>query len=174
MKLVSFLLCAFFALPIPGVYAAELVSLTSNKSSYAVGESAILRTQFSVRAQGPDLEYFVSGNVNGEPVSFSAVAEDDFFAVSSPFSVSGTYLVQAQGFIQDKRQASEISGSITFFENRNLEITELLETETDPELLASLVAERDRNEFLIERLSAELNSLRKPVGSAKEISVLVN
>lgn len=148
-------------------------TLESNQSDYTVGESATLTVRYLAAPENGAYEYVALSNLDGVSLPVTNAAANFGIAVTAPFAAEGSYTWTVSVFLQDKVHAASLKASIEFFQNENIRITQAIQQTTDPEIIAALQKERDRNLFLISQAESELASLRRPVGEPQSLIINV-
>lgn len=147
-------------------HAEEILTISSDKAEYIVGEVPELQASVVTRPLSPDFEFDVVGELNEQPLSVERVSDFEFTS-SAPGLAAGSYTWEATLVIQDKRYARDLKASITYFEGQIDTIEDQLATETDPDLIAALEAEKARYESLQAAAEAELVAIRTVVKTAQ-------
>lgn len=159
MRILFLAFALFSALP---VQAAEIFSISSDKAAYAVNEAATLRASVVTRPINTDYEFDIVGTLNGTPLAAERVTDFEYFS-TAPNAEAGIYMWEATLVMQDKRYARDLKASITYFDGRIATIDGQLATETDPDVIASLQAQKARYLSLKAGADSELGSIRTPV-----------
>ncbi|MBI2518856.1 MAG: hypothetical protein HYV97_00485 [Bdellovibrio sp.] len=146
----------------------RFVELEASKSSYSVGEKAVLLAHVRILPDNPNFEIFLQAKFNNQTISMTKLSDYESASVTPTLGSAGSFNWTVTAYTQDKRRAHELEGGIFYHEAAIRQAESDLLVITDPDqrnLLLQIIAES--NEFLGE-LRAELFNLRTVV----EISTL--
>lgn len=142
--MVSGIEIALISLPPAPVYN---VSLSPDKSSYAVGDAATVLVTLTGTPTNLDYDYYVSLTWNGLPLALTPIANDQSYAIT-PALTSGISTVTATVFLENKSQASALMSAINFYNsdiaNLNLQLAAATDPNTRATLMAKIAVDQDR------------------------------
>lgn len=162
MRVLFLALALFSALP---AQAAEIFTISSDKANYSVGETPVLQASVATKPLSPDFEFDVVAELNEQALAVERITDYEFFS-SAPGLAADSYTWEATLVIQDKRYARDLKESIAYFDGRIATIDGQLATETDPDVIASLNAQKARYQSLKSGAMSELGSIRTAVKTA--------
>ncbi len=155
--------------------AIPILKFTSDRTSYVLGERAILRTHLATEPSNSTLEFHVVVKDElGAEITLGKLSDREFMGFTDAFSIPGTKTYTAEVFLQNRRIAASLVSAINFYSAEILRIDGLLASESDPQVIEALLLERASNVNKRAAAQGELTLHRKQVGGAKilEISVL--
>jgi hypothetical protein len=153
--------------------AGDVMTLTSSQSTYTVGESAVLQARSLIQAQDPSLEIFFTAEFDGLPMPIQIV-DSSGFSTTSALSEAGTHHWTVQLYLRDAKLAKELNDTLTYLTSENDRIDQEIAEATDPEVIAQLQAEKDRNLDLIDQAEAQLVAARTAIGAPQTLDVQVS
>jgi hypothetical protein len=162
MRFLALALAIFTA---SAAYADEILTISSDKAEYLVGEVPELQASVVTRPLSPDFEFDVVGELNEQPLPVERVSDFEFSSTAPGLS-AGSYTWDVTLVIQDKRYARDLKASITYFDGQIDTIEDQLLTETDPGVIEQLEAEKARFESLKAAAESELVAIRTVVKAA--------
>lgn len=157
----TFLAMMFLALP---AYGADLLTLSTDKASYAVGEPVIVHASLSTAPDNTDYEFDLLTTLNAAPLALSRPTAYEFFG-SAEGLAAGDYELSTQVVIQDARYARDLKTAIAHFTAEVARYQALIDAATDPVLIGQYEAAKARNQSLQDASASELAAIRTNVGS---------
>lgn len=146
----------------------SFLELDSDKASYGTGEKAVLLSHVNLLPTNANYELFVEATFNGEEIFIVKLTDKEWASVTPTLNTSGSFIWEVRAYVQDKREAQELEGSLAFYENKLISCQGQLQTTTDPEQIALLEESIAISEEIISELEMQLAALRTLV----EISTL--
>lgn len=152
-------------------FAADVLELRSDKSTYSSGESAVLRASLDTRPADQNFEFDLVSNLNGVGLSVERTTDFEFFSYSAPL-VAGDYTWEVTMVLQDKRYARDLKASILYFTQKIQAIDEELGT-APPEEVPDLEARKARYLSLKNAAEIELENHRTIITGPKTLQFQV-
>lgn len=152
--------------------AAELIQLSSNKTTYAVNEIATFQVKFLTQPQNPLKEFYVRSTLAGVAMDIDRVSENLGYTVAKLSEVK-TYVWQVKVYLQDKDVVADLYESIDNWYNENAELDKRIVRTIEVAKINELKNLKARNLDLIQGAKASINENRTLVGSAVNLSVTV-
>lgn len=141
-----------------------IATLKSDRTSYAVGENAVLRATLHTRPENPDFQFDIVGRVNSVALPVERTTDFNMFSTLSNLE-SGTFTWEVDVVLQDAAYAKDLKASILYFDDKIEVIDNRLLTETDPVVIDSLILQKERYEELKSASQQELSDSRTLVQS---------
>ncbi|WII72087.1 hypothetical protein QJS83_16620 [Bdellovibrio sp. 22V] len=141
-------------------HAEDLITLSSDKAGYVLGERAFLKVKINSQPLNPDNEYYFQSTFQDEGQKIVMLSDTEAFAVSNPLDDFSSKIWEVSLYIQNKKRAEEYNATIAFFRQKNLEIDEKLNKETSQSNRDILTQQKIRNEQIIVNSQAKLQAGR--------------
>ena len=151
----------------------KVVAFSSDKSSYQVGDKAILGARLITRPDNPNLEFDLVSKLNGVEIPIQRVTEFDFYSTAT-LSTVGSNPWRVTVYIQDARLARDLKASIVAFSARIAAIDEELEQNEDPLIEQELLDEKAQQERFLAASQAQLTGIRSQVYGPVGINIQVS
>lgn len=148
-----------------------LVEISSDKASYQLNETAILRASLSTKPHDPSYELDLVANLNGNNLFLERLTDFEFYA-SLPMVQANTYTFEVQVVFQEKEYARDLIMAIRNLGDEIVQIESELLSETDPERITQLQAQLARKQSLKSSTEAELAQHRSPVGNPTQVQFI--
>lgn len=129
---IKFLIFVSFSYEIAFADAPQVIELSSDKQTYAMGEKAVLMTTIVTEPDNQTSEIFLEATVNGHPAKLTKISNVISAAVTQVPSVQGTFDFQVSAYLQDKHFATQISEAIFSLKKEIFDLSEKRKSETDP------------------------------------------
>jgi hypothetical protein len=153
--------------------AQSFVQITKNKASYTVGETAQIRMRMLSIPESPGYEFYLSAKKGATPVEVKKVTDTEFYSLL-PSLTAGNHSFAVETYLQDKQLAAAFNQAIANYDAEIALINDLLEDETDPQVIEDLEAERAFKQSRKAEVSAKLTSIRRKVDGPVSIQISVN
>jgi hypothetical protein len=144
----------------------KILGLESSKTSYAIGEKALLSAHVKVLPRESRFEVFLEGKIDGVELKLTRLTESEGFSLSAPLA-AGQHLWEVKAYFQDRDVARGLEGSAAFLAEKIRDIEEQIAQETDPETIQGLLAEKVRMEGIRASALAELAAHRRLIATAQ-------
>lgn len=155
-------------------HAIPITKFTSDKTTYSIGERAILRTHLATEPENRNLEFHVVvGESGGGAVVLGKLSDREFMGFTAVFSGQGEKTYTATTYIQDRRITAGLVAVINLASSEIVRIDGLLATETDPQVIEALLLERSKNVQKRDAAELELSRHRKQVDGVKTLSIQI-
>ena len=152
-------LCLF---ALPAFADTKLIQISSDRATYAAGDTAILRAMLLTKPDNANFEFEALGKLNGVDLPLERITEFESFSLAQDLE-PGVYTWSVEIVIQDGRLARDLKESIAYFTARIAEIDAELATEPPPERVEELLAAKAQVERLAAVTSLELTRIRTKV-----------
>lgn len=140
----------------------KIVELSSDKTAYAEGDSAVLRANFVSKPDNSDFSLDIVGTLNNSPLASDRITDFEIFSKTAALT-EGNYTWTVQVVIQDTKYAQDLKDTIRYYADEIYSLNAKIAAETDPAKLANLIARRDSDLSSQGAAQAELTSIRSPV-----------
>jgi hypothetical protein len=123
-------------------HAATLVDLSANRSSYMVGQIAILKATVAYPPTDDSSELYFEARLNGEPIKIVKTSDTTAQSLTPTFSTAGSDDFEVDVYLQNKYVAQGLQEGIDFYSLKEIpRLQNCLLTETDPAKIAEINAE---------------------------------
>jgi len=140
------------------------LELSSDKSSYSVGEKAILSANIVIQPDDPTYEIYLKAKFDNKKIKLTRLTEHRAVALTPSFDDLGNYVWQVKVYLQKKRPAANLNESIAYYQSVITQCEGRLEYETDPDIISTLKDAIANAKTLIRQMERDLEDLRILVG----------
>lgn len=151
----------------------RVVVLSADRSSYQVGERAILGARLVTKPDNPNLEFDLVSKLNNVEIPITRVTDYDFYSVAM-LPTAGPHQWKVFVYIQDARIARDLKTAIASFQARIAQINILLETEEDLGERQLLLSSRAEQERFLAAAQDQLISIRSQIYGPVNLNLVVN
>ncbi len=168
----AILLLSLFFSSLPAFADTKLIQLSSDKTTYAAGETAVLRAMLLSEPENTDFEFEALGQLNGADLPMDRITQFESFANVANLQ-AGAYTWTVNIYLQDARLARDLKASIDFYNGKIANIDAELVTNPPPERVAELEADKAEDQSLITAAQNQLTANRTFVHGPETISFTV-
>ncbi len=155
--------------------AAAISTITTDKTIYSIGESAIVSVQLASEPTNAKYEFYVAAqDQSNRDITLTRDPVTGIYSGATiPFENVGTYQFTARVYLQDKRLAQELLSAIDLYQADADQIQSEIDNATSPEEIAQLQQELDDTVQKLIAAQDSLAKIRRLVDAPVNVSVQV-